>query len=122
MNERAARDVTLVRAIEMADVDRAIWSDAERTAASRAAAESVGASASDDAFIAERARFTLARIGKRHPNVRSLSRTPAFRAWVTPIVFATAFALGVLGADVGPAHRINLLAPPVLLLIAWNLA
>ena len=122
MNERAARDVTLVRAIETADVDRAIWSDAERTAASRAAAESVGASASDDAFIAERARFTLARIGKRHPNVQSLSRAPAFRAWVTPIVFATAFALGALGADVGPAHQINLLAPPILALIAWNLA
>ncbi len=122
MNERAARDVSLVRAIETTDVDRAIWSDAERMAASRAAAECVGAAAPDDAFIAERARFALARIGKRHPQMQTLSRAPALRAWATPIVFAVAFALGVLGADIGPAHRINLLAPPILGLLAWNLA
>ena len=39
MNEQIARDVVLVRAIESADTERAIFTDEDRTHASRAAAE-----------------------------------------------------------------------------------
>ena len=121
MNEREARDVSLVRAIETTDVERALWSDADRAAASRLAAETAGAGASVDRFLAERAAQVLKRIAKRHPKVQTLVRTKAKRAWLMPVVGIVAFGIGALGADIGPSQRINLLAPPVLLLLAWNL-
>jgi len=120
MNERAARDVTLARAIESTDVERAIWSDAERTAASRSAAETVGAAASDDAYLAARAARVLERVAKRHPQIEKFARIPLPRTLLLPLVVLVAFAVGAIGADVGPANRINLLAPPVLALLAWN--
>ena len=120
MNERAARDVTLARVIEATDVERAIWSDAERMAASRSAAETVGAAASDDAYLAARAARVLERVAKRHPQVEKFARMPLPRTFLLPLVVLVAFAVGAIGADVGPANRINLLAPPVLALLAWN--
>ena len=122
MNERAARDVALVHAIESTDTDRVVWSDADRALASRAAAEKVGAGASSDEFLAERAALVLTRIARRHPKVQTLARSAPARAWLMPLVGVAAFVVGALGADVGPAQRVNLLAPPVLALIAWNLA
>jgi len=122
MNERAARDVALVRAIESTDANRVIWSDADRASASRIAAEKVGATASSDEFLAERAAFVLTRIAKRHPKVQTLARTAPARVWLMPLVVALPFVVGALGADVGPTQRVNLLAPPVLAIIAWNLA
>lgn len=122
MNERAARDVMLARAIEMTDDAREIWSDADRMWAGRTAAETVGESAEDDAFLAQRAALVLERIGKRHPKVTTLARAPPVRGYLTPVAIAAAFVIGAAGADIGPAHRVNLLAPPVLALLAWNLA
>lgn len=122
MNEQAARDVVLARAIEITDDERDIWSDADRMAASRAAAEVVGEAASDDAFVACRAALVLERIAKRHPQVRTLTRVPAARRWLTPVAAAGAFVAGVAGVEIGSAPRINLLAPPVLALLAWNIA
>ena len=122
MDERAARAVVLVRAIESADGAREIWSDADRVAAGRGAAESVGESATDDGFIARRAELVLERLAARYPKTRALARIPELRGWLAPLAAALAFALGIAGVDIGPGQRINLLAPPVLGLLAWNLA
>ena len=122
MNEHAARDVVLVRSIETADAARTLWSDADRVWAGRAAAEAVGERARDDAFLAQRARLVVERIGSRHPRVKLLARGGAAKPWLAPALAAVAFIVGALGVDIGPAHRINLLAPPVLALIAWNVA
>ena len=114
MNEHAARDVVLVRAIETADGAREIWSDADRVWAGRTAAEVVGESASDDAFLGHRATLALQRLATRHPKIKALARGSSARGWLVPV--------GAAGIDIGPAHRINLLAPPVLALLVWNLA
>ena len=120
MNEHAARDVVLVRAIETADAARTLWADADRLWAGRIAAETVGERASDDAFLAQRARLVVERIGSRHPRIGVLARGASAKPWLVPTVSAIAFVVGALGVDVGPAHRINLLAPPVLALLTWN--
>lgn len=122
MNERTARDVMIVRALETADGAREIWSDADRVWAGRAAAEAVGESAAEDAFLGRRAELVLERLNKRHPGFVTLTRPRSLRDWVVPVVTVGAFVVGVAGVDIGPAHRINLLAPPVLALLAWNLA
>ncbi len=122
MDELAARDAVTVRALESADGARDIWSDADRVWAGRTAAEEVGESASDDAFIGRRAALAIERLRKRHPGFVALTRPIPRRrriAWITIVI---AFVVGALGVDIGPAHRINLLAPPVLALFAWNIA
>ncbi|MEO9136662.1 MAG: DUF2868 domain-containing protein [Casimicrobiaceae bacterium] len=122
MNERTARDVVLVRAIETADGAREIWSDSDRVWAGRAAAEMVGEGALDAAFLGHRATLVLARLAERFPKLHALSRVPSARGWLAPVAAVTAFVIGATGVDIGPGHRINLLAPPVLALLVWNLA
>ena len=119
MDEPAARDVIIVRALESADGAREIWSDADRVWAGRAAAEAVGESATDDAFLGRRAALVIERLRKRHPGFVALARARPVQAWVAPAAAIGAFVIGVAGVDIGPAHRINLLAPPVLALLAW---
>ena len=122
MDERAARTVVLVRAIETADVPRELLTDADRAWAGRTAAETVGASAMPDAFLAQRATLLLDRLAKRYAKVTAWASAPSARGWLTPLAAVAAFVAGALGAEVGSEHRINLLAPPVLALVAWNLA
>ncbi|HEV2686682.1 MAG TPA: DUF2868 domain-containing protein, partial [Actinomycetota bacterium] len=111
-----------MRAIETADASREIWSDADRVWATRMTAEIVGDSAADDTFLGRRATLALKRLVERFPRVQALSRVPSPRRWLAPVVALVALVVGVAGVDVGPAHRINLLAPPVLALLVWNLA
>ena len=122
MDERSARDVVLARAIETSDGAREVWSDADRAWATRASGEIVGEKARDDAFIARRAELILDRLAERHPRIRTLSRWPSTRGWIAPVAAIVAFVIGGLGVDISPTQRINLLAPPVLALLAWNLA
>jgi hypothetical protein len=122
VDEPTARDVIVVRALESADGAREIWSDADRVWASREAAEDVGESATDDAFLGRRAALVIERLRKRHPGFVALTRARRLHGWVVPATTIGAFVLGVVGVDIGPAHRINLLAPPVLALLAWNIA
>lgn len=121
MNERTARGVVLVRAIETADAAREIWSDADRAWAGRTAAEIVGEHAAADVFVGRRAMLVLERLAERFPKLRALSQAPVLRGWLAPAAAAAAFVIGVAGVDVGPGRIINLLAPPVLALLAWNL-
>ncbi|HEX6137830.1 MAG TPA: DUF2868 domain-containing protein [Casimicrobiaceae bacterium] len=121
MDEAAARAVVLVRAIETADGAREISSDADRAWAGRTAAEVVGEKGSADAFLGQRATLALRRLGERYPKVRTLARAPAARGRLVTLGAFAAFAVGAAGVEIGPAHRINLLAPPVLALLAWNL-
>ena len=122
MDEHAARDAVLARAIETADERRETWSDADRMWASRSAAARVGEGAADDAFVGARAALVIERILTRHPGLRPVARHARPHRWLAPLAAAGAFIIGVAGVDIGPAHRINLLAPPVLALLAWNIA
>ncbi|MEJ7668170.1 MAG: DUF2868 domain-containing protein [Casimicrobiaceae bacterium] len=121
MNEAAAREVILVRAVETTDVARAMWTDADRAWAGRAAAEVVGAAAPADVFLARRAALSVERLGARHPSVPRLARMYAWRPGVGVALVLVAFTVGVISDQIGAAGRINILAPPLLALIAWNL-
>ncbi len=122
MDETTARAVTAVRAIETADRERAVWTDADRAWASRAAAEVVGDRASAETFVARRADLALERLAERHPVVPRTLAAVAWRTWITPLVLVAAFVAGVAIDQIGAGGRINILAPPVLGLLVWNLA
>ena len=120
MDESGALKVAAVRAVETADGARASWSDTDRAWASRAAAEVVGANASADAFLARRATLALERLGSREPTLSAAVRSLAWRPWIGTAVVGLAFALGLALDRTDAAQRVNILAPPVLGLVAWN--
>lgn len=121
MDESATLSVVAVRAIETADGTRTLWSDADRAWASRAAAEVVGEAGGPEAFLARRATLAIERLGTRYPALPRAVRALRWRPWVGTVIVALAFALGVLVDRIGGAQRINVLAPPVLALLVWNL-
>ncbi len=122
MNESAALEVAVVRAIETAADDDLPWSEADRAWASHAAAAAVGEAAAPEQFLARRARLVLQRLQPRYPAVRSAIDALGWRPWAAPLVALAAFLLGLLVDRIGDAQRVNVLAPPVLLLLVWNLA
>jgi len=122
MDERAALAVTAVKAVETADRERAVWTDADRAWASRAAAQVEGDSATPAVFLARRAQLALERIGARSPALARVVRAAHWRPWVGAVLVAAALVAGVASDRVGDAQRINILAPPVLGVLLWNLA
>ena len=122
MNEQDALAVTAVRAIETADRDRALWSDADRSWASRAAAEVVGERADSDAFVARRARLALERLSERYPPLRKAVAVLHWRRWIGIAIIVFAFLAGVAIDRIGDGRQINLLAPPLLGVFVWNVA
>jgi hypothetical protein len=122
MNEAAARETLLVRSIETTDAGRAVWSDDDRAWATRAAAEVAGSDAAPDAFVARRASLALERLRTRHPAFARALRAVSWRSWITPVLAGAALALGVAADQLGPAQRVNVLAFPLLALLAWNVA
>jgi len=120
MHEKSALEVTAIRAIETTDRARALWSDADRAWASRAAAEVVGESASVDDFVSRRAKLALERVGTRQPALTRAVEALRWRSWVGAAIVAASFLAGMAFHRLGAGQRINLLAPPVLALLAWN--
>jgi hypothetical protein len=123
MNEGAAGQVLLLRAYETCGFTR--WSDDDRAWATRSALQAVGSQGSAEAFLALRAQAGLRRLEPLDP---WLARWRALRPWrgdgwwLAGLVVLAGLLLGLLADRVGSSQRINLLAPPVWALIAWNLA
>jgi len=127
MDERAARDVTLVRAIETADPDGTLLSVDERRHAGRAATELAHwqaaqqrAVATADLFLARRAALLLDAAGPRSKTVRAL-RSVRWRPWIGRALPVAALLLGLLVEQVADRQHLNLLAFPLFGIIAWNL-
>ena len=121
MNERSAMEVAAVRALEEADRARTIWTDDDRAWASRAAAQVVGEHAAPEAFVARRAALALERLSMRSRALPSMIRVWRWRPWVGVAIVALAFVAGVVVDRIDGTQRINVLAPPVLILVLWNL-
>jgi hypothetical protein len=121
MNEAAARRTLLVRAYESAP-DSPLWGEDDRGWATRAAAQVEGETAADDAFIARRAALAVERLRTRERNVDRLLASVAWPSWLGWILPVLALAAGFAIDAIGAGQRVNLLAPPLLALLAWNLA
>ena len=120
LQERTAIAVAAVRAVETTDRAHAVWTDADRAWASRAAAEVVGEAADAQAFVGRRALLALERLASRKHRVARIARAWQWRPWVGSVLVVAAFALGALADAIGPSERINILAPPVGALVVWN--
>ena len=121
MNESDARVYLLIKAIEGTDLERRIWSDEDRAWATRAAAEVVGGDAAPDAFLARRAELALERLGARHASISRAARIATWRPWIGWASVFAALVAGVVVDQIGSGRRVNVLALPLLGLLAWNL-
>jgi hypothetical protein len=129
MDEQAARDVLLIKAIETTDRERRILSDDDRMYASRSARELVQWDASEsrqaatpELFLHKRARQLLGRLAERMPTAASLLQA---RSWMRALGIGLpviALLIGVLADRIGDPHRVDLLSLPLLLMVLWNLA
>lgn len=121
MTENEARNALLVRACETAPAGEVPWSTEDRIWASRAAAEVEGESAPTERYVARRAVLALERLSARDRSVRRAWRTAEWRPWIGWALPLVALGAGLLTDAIGPSQRINVLAPPLLALMAWNL-
>lgn len=121
MTEDDARSALLVRAVETSPTGQVAWTDDDRAWANRAAAEVEGEGASSDAFIARRARLAAERLSNRERSVRRALRALEWRPWVGWALALAALAIGAASDAIGGTQRVNVLAPPLLALMAWNI-
>ena len=121
VDEDSALDITAARALETADRSRALWTDADRAWASRAAAQTVGENAAAEAFLAQRARLVLERAAERSRVLPRAVCALGWRSWVGGVLVIAAFIAGMAIDRIGAEQQINVLAPPVLFVLAWNL-
>ncbi len=124
--EDAARDVLLVRAVESEDPQAGVQTRDDRQYATAAALSAAPLGESADrrqtaAFLARRAALALDRLVARYPMLqrpRNLTRWPRWLNWVLPL---TALVVG-LATNAIEGDRLNILAFPLLGMLAWNLA
>ncbi len=125
-DEEAARDVLLVRAIESEDAEAVVLTRDDRQYATTVALNSTRLGETADArhtaaFLTRRAGLALDRLVGRYPmlqRARNLARWPLFLNWALPL---SALLIG-LASNAIEGDRLNILAFPLLGMIAWNLA
>ncbi|MFO1218141.1 MAG: DUF2868 domain-containing protein [Burkholderiaceae bacterium] len=119
MDERRARQLVLVQAFDAADSP--LWTPEDRDWASRLAAQTAPAAASPEALLAERAHHAVQRLAPRDAGVRRwIERSPWRWRWLFGAA-AVGAAFGLLADLLGREPHIDLLAPPVWAIVAWNL-
>ena len=120
MTESEARLVLLLRAFETPPGSG--WNEADAAWASREALRVEGERSDFEGFLARRAALGSARLARHEAPVDAALRRTGARAWVAWGAVLVAFAVGFSSESLGASQRINILAPPLLAVLAWNLA
>lgn len=120
MNENDSRDLLLVQAYE--GIGNPAWGAGDRQWASDAALRKLGAEAADETWLVTRARLAAARLRERDATARMLDRASRWPPGAGWLIAAAGLLAGLLGDATGAGRFVNVLAPPLLGLIAWNLA
>jgi hypothetical protein len=131
MHQRELRTVLLIQAIEETDRAGEVIPLADRADASRAvirdssklseAQPSASLSAQSQAFLVKRSGRLLDRLRLRSPAVMHVLALAGGLTWLGRFVLVVAFAAGVSLSALDGSRRINILAFPLIGLIAWNL-
>ena len=120
--EAEAQAVCLVRAVEEADRQGSLLPHAERRRATAAArGETGGTAGAPETWLGGRALALTARLGERISFLAPFLRATRLATGLTLPLLVVAFALGLGTNALGPSRRIQVLAVPLLGLIAWNL-
>src|SRR4051794_40928496 len=106
MDERSAREVTLLEAFETAQPASPSWSDDDRRWADRVALEAATPGIAPGAFIATRAGHALQRLAPREPALARSGTQPAWRVGGVAAIVLVAFLLGIVGDALGGGRHI----------------
>ena len=118
MREDELRSILLVKAIEETDAAGTLLPPADRVAAAREASRATGDA---PAAGAARARILLAKVLARHPFLNSVLNLSGGSAAAGAVVLGLGVVVGVALSALDGSRRINVLAFPVLGVVAWNL-
>jgi hypothetical protein len=128
MNEQAARNVVLIRAIETTDRRREILTDDDRMHADRTATELAQwqasgskSAATADQFLQQRAELMLRKIVERTPSFALFTKQRSGGAWIAVLLPLLALLAGAGLDRISDPHRVDLLSAPLLGILAWNL-
>lgn len=131
VTETQLRTVLLAQAIEQADARHTLVSavelqDATRSAVAAARARGVPRAGVGEVVL-ERATTIADHASGRDTTVAALHRAPGARGpglgpWVARGLPLAALLLGLAADRISNAHRVDLLSPPLLTVLAWNLA
>lgn len=119
MREENALPFLLVRAVELEDGAEAVLTRDDRREATAAALVSGKDSNTD--FLARRAEVLHDRLLARFPAVRRVTGAARWPAWIDWALPLAAFALGLAINELGGGKRLNIIAFPLLGMLAWNL-
>ena len=120
MTEDEARRVLLLQSREAAGAS-AHWSLDDRAWATAQAVAAAGEQARPEAFAVARATLALQRLLPRDAQARRwLEHRVWHPAWVL-LAAAAGGLVGLLADQLGPPQQVNLLAPAVWAVVAWNL-
>ena len=119
--EPAARRVLLVQAFESGREARQ-WSADDRHWATRLTRETWAGAERPAQALAQRADHALERLTPRHPAIAKALQLRLWKWRWTLAVVAVGFALGLVLDAFGGTQHINLLAPPIWAVVAWNFA
>ena len=118
------RSVTLAQAIEHADGERTLVSQTEWDEATRQAVEAARGRGAQRVGVAEvvleRSAAVVARAAGRNAGVAALQQ-PGALLWLARGLPLLALLLGLLLDRIANAHRVDLLSPPLLAVLGWNL-
>lgn len=118
MTEDEARRVVLLEAHE--NPPGSGWNADDTRWATRQALATLGEGATPERFVATRAALAMPRLAERTP---AAARWLARRGWhpaFVALAVGAGFALGLAADQLGAPARVNLLAPAVWAVVAWN--
>lgn len=131
MHESVLRTVLLIRSIDEGDQSGQVLSLQERADATQAAARGAPAipnglagstlPAPAEQILVRRAQLLLSKLQARAPVIDRVLDLAAGVSWLAPAVLTLAFLSGVSLSALEGSQRVEILAFPVLGLIAWNL-
>ncbi|MBS0507332.1 MAG: DUF2868 domain-containing protein [Proteobacteria bacterium] len=120
------RTIELAQSLERVDDQRALvsqteWDEATRHAVQAARERGVQRVGAADVLL-QRSRAVLARAAGRDATLAALQQPGAQGRWLARGLPLLALLLGLVLDRVANAHRVDLLSPPLLLVLGWNLA
>jgi hypothetical protein len=123
LDERRARQLLLVRAIEDADAQGRLVGEVEREQLEREAlaASRDGADGIDfGEYLQQRARRFLALVEGRQPRIAALQDLEPWRRLVLAVLPLVACVLGAALDRIDNPRQVNMLSPPMFGVLAWN--
>ncbi len=125
LTEQQLRTLILAQAIERTDTERVLVSQADLDAATRTAISAArlrGVQRVDVGDIAlDRATAIVDRAGGTDTSVAGLGQPSMRLRWLARGLPVATLGLGLVLDRIANAHRVDLLSPPLLLVLGWNL-